>query len=316
MLLNVRDLKTYFPGRKQYFFSKPEQIRAIDGVTISIEEGETLGLVGESGSGKSTLGKAIVNLVTKTGGTVTFKDFADEKRQLNSGKIQMVFQDPLASLNPRMTVGNAISEVLKYHRIVPKDKILQRVKALFRMVELSPDFIFNYPYQFSGGQRQRIGIARALAVNPELIICDEVVSALDVSVQAQIINLLKRLQIDQGIAYLFISHDLAVVRQIAHRIAVLYCGRIVEIGKTGEIISSPMHPYTQALFSVASESNSGSVSMISTEVANPANPPDGCHFHPRCPIANNNGNFIEACSSIDPDLKKKSGGRVVACHQI
>ncbi|MCH7732274.1 MAG: ATP-binding cassette domain-containing protein [Candidatus Marinimicrobia bacterium] len=316
MLLNIRDLKTYFPGRKQYLFSKPEQVKAIDGVTISIEEGETLGLVGESGSGKSTLGKAIVNLVTKTGGTVMFKDFADEKHQSNSGKIQMVFQDPLASLNPRMTVGNAISEVLKYHRIVPKDKILQRVKALFRMVELSPDLIFNYPHQFSGGQRQRIGIARALAVNPELIICDEVVSALDVSIQAQIINLLKRLQIDQGIAYLFISHDLAVVRQIAHRIAVLYCGRIVEIGRTDEIISSPMHPYTQALFSVASESNSGSVSMISTEVANPANPPDGCHFHPRCPIANNSGNFIGACSSVDPDLKKKSGGRMVACHQI
>lgn len=315
MLLQVKNLKAYFPIKGGILSNTSGQVKAVDDISLNIERGETVGLVGESGSGKSTLGRAILQLVSLSGGLVRFNDVPYNSSRKDAKKVQMIFQDPLSSLNPRMTVGAAIAEVLKHHKLVPRNKVMHRVKELFRMVELSPEYIHRYPHELSGGQCQRVGIARALSVEPELIICDEIVSALDVSVQAQIINLLKKLQKDKKLSYLFISHDLAVVRQIANRIAVMYCGKIVEYGDVNSIILTPFHPYTKALITIAGEKGHLKDIMKPGDIANPANLPEGCHFHPRCPVKDREDKLPDICKKLYPDLIEKIEGHFVACFQ-
>ena len=316
-ILEVKNLKVYFPVKHGLFSREREFVKAVDDVSFSIAPGETLGLVGESGCGKSTLGRAIMRLVEPTAGDV-FLDGEDITRMNGSAlrsrrrKFQMIFQDPFGSLNPRMTVEQIVGEALDIHQLTDSPAARQkRISELLRDVGLDPVYAQRYPHEFSGGQRQRIGIARALAVEPELIICDEPVSALDVSVQAQIINLLRDLQQQRGIAYLFVAHDLAVVEHISHRVMVMYLGKIVETAEAKSIIRDPQHPYTQALISAIPEVDYDSKRqriVLPGDVPSPIHPPSGCPFHPRCPIAE------EKCKTEVPVFRDTGKNHFAACH--
>jgi oligopeptide/dipeptide ABC transporter ATP-binding protein len=307
-LLEVKNLKKWYPVKGGLFAGK-RYVKAVDGVTFELEPGETVGLVGESGCGKSTLGKTIIRLEDPSGGSfkidnVEVSSLRGEKLRRMRNRFQMIFQDPYGSLNPRMTIHNMLYEVLGLHTKLSKKGRTDRIAELLTMVGLSPEIMHRYPHQFSGGQRQRIGLARALAVNPGLIIADEPVSALDVSVQAQIINLLKEIQEKTGVAYLFIAHDLAVVEHISKRILVMYLGRIVESGESSEICSNPLHPYTKALLSaIPTVERVGKTKRIILpgDMPSPMNPPPGCPFNPRCPVAQ------EECRKIVPELKPVKG---------
>ena len=315
-LLQVRDLVKYYQSGGLFARSVPP-VRAVDGVSFDVAQGETLALVGESGCGKSSVGRTILRLQEPTRGTAIFDGvdvFAldrDALRRLRR-RMQIIFQDPYSSLNPRMTVGAAIAEGIEIHRLVPKAEIPRRVAALLEEVGLDPGYARRYPHEFSGGQRQRIGIARALGVEPAFIVCDEPVSALDVSVQAQVLNLLGDLQRHRGLSYLFIAHDLAVVRQIAHRIAVMYLGRIVEEGATDQLLSDPRHPYTVALLSAVPEPDPSvrrSRIVLRGDLPSPSNPPPGCPFHTRCfhPMKN------ERCR-VEVPLLRPVQLTMAACH--
>jgi oligopeptide/dipeptide ABC transporter ATP-binding protein len=312
-LVGVRALVKHFPLE-----GSDDVVRAVDGVTFEILPGETLGLVGESGCGKSTVGRCLLRLIEPTDGSVTF-----ERRDVRAMKgaelralrreMQIIFQDPYASLNPRISVRDIVGEPLKIHGMGNKEERRARVRELLRKVGLDPDYMNRYPHEFSGGQRQRIGIARALALNPKLIVADEPVSALDVSVQAQVVNLLQDLQEEFGLTYLFISHGLAVVEHISTRVAVMYLGRIVEVASSVELYAQPLHPYTQALLSaipVPDPKRKRDRIILHGDVPTPINPPSGCRFRTRCPMA------IERCAEIDPDLREISPGHVVACIRV
>ncbi len=317
-LVQIRDLQMHFPVTKGIILQRQVgAIKAVDGVSFNIKKGETLGLVGESGCGKSTTGRAILQLYRPTGGSVIFhgtdltKLKGEDMRRMRR-KVQMIFQDPYASLNPRMTVGDIIGEPIKVHGLRQGKEVRVRVQELLQLVGLNPYFINRYPHEFSGGQRQRIGVARALAVEPEFVVCDEPVSALDVSIQAQIINLLEDLQDRLGLTYLFIAHGLAVVKHISDRVAVMYLGKIVELAEGRELYSLPMHPYTQALLSAVPipdpkvEKRRKRI-ILEGDVPSPLNPPSGCHFHTRCPIA------IEKCKVEEPPFIDYGNGHFAAC---
>ena len=317
-LLEVEGLKKHFAIRKGFFSRPSGHVYAVDGVSFSIGRGETLGLVGESGCGKSTVGRTVLRLLEPTDGTIKISG-QDITRLDMQGllpyrrRLQMIYQDPYASLNPRMTAGEIVGEPLIVHDLGTPEERRQRVAALFDRVGLRPEAVDSYPHEFSGGQRQRIGIARALALNPELIVGDEPVSALDVSIQAQIINLLMELQDELKLSYLFVAHDLAVVEHISHRIAVMYLGRIVEIASRAELYAKPLHPYTQALLAAIPipdpEVEAGRPQQIITgEVPSAMRPPPGCRFHTRCPMA------MDVCKTVDPPMHGLEGGRAVACH--
>lgn len=315
-LLDVRNLKVHFPVRQGAFARATGTVRAVDDVSFDIEPGETVGLVGESGCGKSTLGRAVVRLVEPTEGSVRFdgrKITELSKRELRGQRrqFQMIFQDPIGSLNPRLTVRQILSEPLDIHRLkMGREEREERIAWLLKEVGLHPDHAARYPHEFSGGQRQRIGIARALAVEPRLIVCDEPVSALDVSIQAQIINLLQELQQELGLAYLFIAHDLAVVEHISRRVLVMYLGKVVESGSSRQVIQQPKHPYTQALISAAPRLDASSRDriVVGGELPSPINPPSGCAFHTRCPFAK------EVCRVEPPPLREIEPGQRAACH--
>ncbi len=318
-LLTVKDLVMHFPLTQGIIFQrKVGAVQAVDGISFNVKRGETLGLVGESGCGKSTTGRAILQLYKPTSGEVVFDgkdltklDGGDMRRMRRH--LQMIFQDPYASLNPRMTVGNIVSEPMQIHRLVPKNERTQRVQELLQTVGLNPYFANRYPHEFSGGQRQRIGIARALAANPDFIVADEPVSALDVSIQAQIVNLLEDLQDQFGLTYLFIAHDLSVVKHISDRVAVMYLGKIVEMADRNALYEDPLHPYTKALLSAVPipdpviEKRRERI-ILSGDVPSPINPPSGCHFHTRCPYA------MEVCKQVDPIFADQGNGHHVACH--
>jgi oligopeptide transport system ATP-binding protein len=316
-ILEVKNLKVHFPVKRGLFSRVHESVKAVDGVSFNIAPGETLGLVGESGCGKSTLGRAIMRLVEPTAGEILLA--GENITQMNGSalrsrrrKFQMIFQDPFGSLNPRMTVEQIVGEALDIHGLTDSKSARQkRISELLKDVGLDPVYAQRYPHEFSGGQRQRIGIARALAVEPELIICDEPVSALDVSVQAQIINLLGDLQQEHGIAYLFIAHDLAVVEHISRRVMVMYLGKIVETADAKTIIRDPQHPYTQALISAVPEVDPDSKRqriVLPGDVPSPIHPPSGCPFHPRCPIAE------EKCKTEIPAFRDVGNGHFASCH--
>jgi oligopeptide transport system ATP-binding protein len=317
-LLRIWNLTKEFPVQSGLFRRNAASVHAVDGVDFHIESGETLGLVGESGCGKSTTGRCVLRLIEPTSGEITFEGRnvmaldAGELRTLRRD-IQIIFQDPYASLNPRMTVGAIIGEALIIHQLTKtKRQFEERIVELLETVGLQADHMTRRPHEFSGGQRQRIGIARALAVEPKLIICDEPVSALDVSIQAQVVNLLEDLQQKFGLAYLFIAHDLSVVEHISKRVAVMYLGRIVEMAPARELYTSPKHPYTEALLSavpIPDPQVKRKRIRLGGEVPSPLNPPSGCHFHTRCPIAQ-----FPLCSRDTPPLKQTSDGHWVACH--
>ncbi|MBJ7601802.1 MAG: ATP-binding cassette domain-containing protein [Candidatus Dormibacteraeota bacterium] len=320
-LVDASGLKTHFTSRRGLPpLRHTTVIRAVDGVDITIARGETLGLVGESGCGKSTLGRSLLRLVEPTAGSLTFDGIdvigADDGslRRLRR-RMQMVFQDPYGSLDPRMTVEQAIGEPLRIHALASGAKRSSRVRELLGQVGLDPRVGERYPHEFSGGQRQRIGIARALAVEPEFIVCDEPVSALDVSIQAQVLNLLDRLRAELRLTFLFVAHDLSVVRHISHRVAVMYLGSVVEVASRDRLYAEPLHPYTRALLSAVPVPNprmeKGRQRMIlKGDVPSPARPPSGCRFHTRCPLA------IERCSVEVPILEEKRPGHVAACHLV
>ncbi len=317
-LLQVQNLRVHFPVRHGLFTRTREWVKAVDDVSFDIAAGETVGLVGESGCGKTTLGRAIVQLVRPTSGAVMFQGQdlatlnASELRSRRRG-FQIIFQDPYASLNPRFTVADIIGEALDIHHLCENSAARRaRIHELLESVGLDPAYESRYPHEFSGGQRQRIGIARALAVEPKLLVCDEPVSALDVSVQAQIVNLLADLQQRRGIAYLFIAHDLAVVEHISRRILVMYLGKIVEAAPAKELIRSPRHPYTQALISAVPQMDADSKRtrvILPGDVPSPIHPPSGCPFHPRCPIAQ-----FPRCKVEPPALREITPGHTAACH--
>jgi oligopeptide transport system ATP-binding protein len=317
-LLEVRDLVKHFPLRRGWLRRAVGAVRAVDGVSFDIRAGETLGLVGESGCGKTTTGRCILRLVEPSAGQVRFDGrdvLAQDRRQLRAlaREMQIVFQDPYASLDPRMRVGAIVGEAIAIHRLAANAReAAERVAALLEMVGLQADDARRYPHEFSGGQRQRIGIARALAVGPRLLVCDEPVSALDVSVQAQVVNLLQDLQDRLGLTYLFIAHDLALVEHFSDRVAVMYLGRIVEVAPATELYSRPLHPYTEALLAAVPLPDPRlrrTRVRLQGEVPNPAAPPAGCPFHTRCPIAR-----FPLCSTTAPALKEGAGGHAVACH--
>jgi oligopeptide/dipeptide ABC transporter ATP-binding protein len=319
-LLVVRGLKKYFPIRKGFFNRHVGDVKAVDGVSFFLRRGETLGMVGESGCGKTTTGRAILKLIEPSEGVAEFegRDIftmgRDELRRLRR-KAQIVFQDPFSSLNPRMTVGDMLREVLKVHGLGTGDKASRRIAELLSVVGLRPEHAVRYPHEFSGGQRQRLGIARALAVEPELIVCDEPVSALDVSVQAQVINLLQDLQREFGLTFLFIAHDLSVVEHISDRVAVMYLGRIVELADSRALYRNPLMPYTQALLSavpIADPSARRERIVLQGDVPSPANPPPGCPFHPRCQHPLKDAD----CARIVPLLADKGGGHFAACIKV
>ncbi len=319
--LCVRDLKTHFPLPKPLFSRGPGAlVRAVDGVSFELQAGEVLGLVGESGCGKSTLGRSILQLVRPTAGDVILEGrhlnrlAAAELRRARSG-FQMIFQDPYASLNPRMTVFETLAEAMRAHRRPPRGELRPRVRELMGRVGLSPAAMNKYPHEFSGGQRQRIAIARALAVEPKLIIADEPVSALDVSIQAQIINLLARLRAEMGLTLIFISHDLSVVKHLSDRVAVMYLGRIVELGAAAEVLSRPLHPYTRALVEAIPVPDPAArgrrrETVPAGDPPSPVHPPPGCPFHPRCPFA------VEACRAVVPPLVDWGDQHFAACIRV
>lgn len=318
-LISVRDLKVHF-GSGGGLFGKQAAVRAVDGISLDIIKGETLGLVGESGCGKSTLGKAMLRLIGLTDGTVAFN--GEDLTKLGGSALrkqrrhlQMVFQDPYASLNPRMNVGQIVGEPLRTFSIVPKTEIASRVSEILEAVGLRAGLAGRYPHEFSGGQRQRIGIARALASSPDFIVADEPLSALDVSIQAQIMNLLRSIQQSRGLTFLFISHDLSAVRHMADRIAVMYLGKIVEIGDAKSVYERPLMPYTKALISAVPipdpdiESKRERI-ILKGDVPSPSNPPSGCRFRTRCPLAD------DECAKKEPELREVEPGRFVACHKV
>ena len=318
-LLSIRDLEVHYRSRGT-IFGPSKTVRAVDGISLDIRKGETVGLVGESGCGKSTFGRALLRLTEPTSGNVFYKDrdlahlSTAGMRELRKD-LQMIFQDPYASLNPRMSVAQIVGEPIKALKLAPKSQIKERVHELMETVGLSPRFADRYPNEFSGGQRQRIGIARALAVDPEFIVADEPISALDVSIQAQIMNLLERLQAQKGLTYLFISHDLRAVRHLADRVAVMYLGRIVELATAGSIYADPLMPYTKALMSAVPvpdpevEQKRERI-ILKGDVPSPIDPPAGCRFHTRCPYA------IDDCKNIVPQLSEIKPGHFAACVRI
>ena len=319
-LVDVDDLKMHFPIYAGLFRRHVGDVKAVDGVTFDIYDGETLGLVGESGCGKTTCGRALLRLYELTGGTVKIDGFniadadPEELRRMRP-TMQMVFQDPQASLNPRMTVASIIGEPLSEHTKGAKAEREARIYELMDAVGLNRDFANRYPHEFSGGQRQRIDIARALALNPKFIVCDEPIAALDVSIQAQVVNLLEDLQKKFGLTYLFISHDLSMVRHIADRVAVMYLGKIVELAPREALYHAPLHPYTQALLSAVPEPDPTAEAqtervILQGDVPSPSNPPKGCNFCTRCPVV------MDICRQIDPEFSEVATGRSVACHRF
>ena len=321
ILLEVNKLRMWFPITQGIIIQRTVgHVKAVDEISFFIRRGETLGLVGESGCGKSTTGRAILQLYRPTSGDVFFEgknlcEMKGEELRRMRRKMQMIFQDPYASLNPRMTVGNIIGEPLEVHNIARGNEKKERVQELLRVVGLNPYFVNRYPHEFSGGQRQRIGVARALAVNPSFIVCDEPISALDVSIQAQIINLLEELQEQFGLTYLFIAHDLSVVRHISNRVAVMYLGKIVELTSRAELYENPLHPYSQALLSavpipdpVVEEKRKRII--LEGDVPSPVNPPKGCNFSTRCPVV------MDVCKDQEPEFKEVRPEHWVACWRV
>ena len=321
-LLQVDDLRQWFPIQSGFFRRTVGHVKAVDGVSFTLREGEILGLVGESGCGKTTTGRTIMRAYEPTGGHVRFKDktlgevdlatLPKSKLPTVWRNVQMIFQDPFSSLNPRMTLQQIVGEPLRNYDIASGSERRERVAELLRTVGLRPEHMSRYPHAFSGGQRQRIGIARALALNPQLMICDEPVSALDVSIQAQVLNLLKELRQEFNLSYLFISHDLSVVKHICSRIAVMYVGKLAEMADTKELFANPLHPYTEALLSAVPKPDPRAKReriVLEGDVADPANPPSGCYFHPRCSYAE------ERCKIEEPQLRELRPGHVVSCHR-
>ena len=321
-LIQVRDLTKYFPVTKGIVLQrKTGDVRAVDGISFEISERETLGLVGESGCGKTTAGRTMLGLYPATSGSVLIDGIdvckADNRQMLLiRRKAQMIFQDPFASLNPRWTVNAIVSEPIRVHGLAKTEKERsEQVRELMSLVGLSGRLINRFPHEFSGGQRQRIGVARALASRPSFIVCDEPISALDVSIQAQVVNLLEDLQDQFGLTYLFIAHDLSMVRHICDRVAVMYLGKIVELADREELYENPLHPYTQALLSAVPIPDPKKDRMrkriiLSGDVPSPINPPGGCRFHPRCPIAKDH------CSQVDPEWRQSTPGHWIACHEV
>lgn len=315
-ILEVKNLKKYFPLNRNFFGKPQTYLRAVDNVSFGVKKGQTIGVVGESGCGKTTLGRTILKLYDSDGGKIWFdgKDLTEIKRnKMNDLRvdIQLVFQDPYSSLPPRMTVGSIISEAVKVHNIVPKEEVQSYTLKIMEQCGLQPSYYDRYPHEFSGGQRQRICIARALAVKPKLVICDEPVSALDVSIQAQVINLLKKLQNEMDLTYVFISHDLSVVKYITDQILVMYLGNMMEYGDTDEIFDNPLHPYTKALFSAVPVPNPDAKMeriILSGDIPSPANPPNGCKFHTRCKEC------MSVCKMLEPKYIEHTKNHFVACH--
>ena len=315
-LLEVKDLKKWFPAKKSPFSREKVFIKAVDGVSFTLNEGETLGVVGESGCGKSTMGRSVLRLLEPTGGQVIFNgvDYTalkDKELRDSRKELQIIFQDPYASLDPRMTIGDIIAEPLDIQLKLPAKERMQRVLETMERAGLNTRFVNRYPHEFSGGQRQRIGIARAIVLNPKIMVCDEPVSALDVSIQAQVINLLMDLQKEMGMTYIFISHDLSVIKHISDRVAVMYLGHLVEIADKKDIYAHPMHPYTVALLSaipVPDRKHKKEKIVLEGDLPSPANPPSGCVFHTRCYKAQ------DICKTEVPELKDCGNGHCCACH--
>jgi oligopeptide transport system ATP-binding protein len=321
VLLRIENLKKHFPITRGLILQREVgAVKAVDGISFDIVKGETLGLVGESGCGKSTTGRTILRLHDPTDGKVFYRgenlaDLPHDRMRRYRRDMQIIFQDPYASLNPRMTVGNIVAEPLEVHGIGNASERRQRVQDLLALVGLNPYFINRYPHEFSGGQRQRIGVARALALEPEFIVCDEPISALDVSIQAQVVNLLQELQTKLGLTYLFIAHDLSMVRHISDRVAVMYLGKIMELAPRDELYNDPLHPYTQALLSAVPipdpiKERKRQRIILEGDVPSPANPPSGCQFHTRCPLA------VEMCKNVVPEWREVSPKHWVYCHLV